>query len=107
MRREGPTEEEVEAAKTYLSGLYPMRFETNEAVAAAIAEIRVYDLGDQWVQRFVPEIRAVTRPLAAEAAKKYLFDRPPTLAVVGNAAAVRKQLADFGRLRVIKAAELE
>jgi len=106
MRREGPTAEEVEAAETYVAGLFPMRFETNEAVAAAIAEIRVYGLGDRWVQRFVPGIKAVTRPMAAAAAKKYLFDRPPTMVVVGNAAAVRKQLGGLGRLRVIQAAEL-
>jgi zinc protease len=106
MRQYGPTAEEVKAAKTYLGGLYPMRFETNESVAAAIAEIRVYGLGDDWVQRFVPRIAAVTRPMAAQIARKYLFDRIPALVVVGNAAVVRKQLAGLGTPRVLKAAEL-
>src|SRR5262249_55718396 len=40
MRRKGPTAEELDAAKKYLAGLFPLRFETNEAVAAALAEIR-------------------------------------------------------------------
>ena len=106
MRQYGPTAEEVKAAKTYLRGLYPMRFETNESVAAAIAEIRVYGLGDDWVEQFVPRIAAVTRAMATQVARKYLFDRIPALVVVGNAAVVRKQLAGLGTPRVVKPAEL-
>ncbi len=107
MREHGPTAEEVKAAKTYLSGLFPMRVETNESVAQAITEMRVYQLGDDWVDRFVPRLTAVTRAMAAQMARKYLLHGPPVTVVVGNAGTAKKQLAGLGTVRVVKAAELE
>lgn len=107
MRRTGPSVEEVKAAKKYLAGLFPMRLETNESVASAIAEMRVYDLGDDWVERFVPRVSTVTAPMAAKMARKYLFDRPPAMVIVGKAAAIKKQLAGVGPLKVVQASEIE
>jgi zinc protease len=107
MRLRGPSEEEVAAAKRYLAGLYPLGIETNEAVAGAIAEMRLYRLGDDWVERFRERLFAVTVEEAARMAKKYLFRKPPTLAIVGSAHLLRGQLAGLGKLRVARPSELK
>ena len=100
-------QEEVAAAKRYLAGLYPLGIETNEAVAGAIAEMRLYRLGDDWVERFRERLFAVTVEEAARMAKKYLFRKPPTLAIVGSAHSLTGKLAGLGKLRVARASELK
>jgi zinc protease len=107
MRNHGPTAQELQAAKTYLSGLFPLRFETNDAVAGAIAEIRLYNLGDDWVERYRERLAHVSLDEVRRVAKKYLLAAPPTLVVVGNAGAVRRQLVGLGAVKVMPAAELE
>lgn len=107
MRAKGPTARELETAQTYISGLYPLRLETNESVAAAIAETRMFELGDDWVTRFRERVRAVTRAQAQEAARTWLPGPDPAIVVVGNAAKVKKQLKAFGTVEVRPVAELE
>lgn len=107
MRSRGPSLRELEAAKMYLGGLFPLRFETNDAVAAAVAEIRLYQLGDDWVERYRERLAQVTVEQARQVAKKYLLVEPPTLVLVGNAAAMRKQLVGLGPMKVIKVSELQ
>jgi len=107
MGNAGPTRAELEAAKTYLGGLYPLKFETNDAVAGAIADIRLYHLGDDWVERYRERLMAVTVEQAREVARKYLLAEPPTLVLVGKAASVKRQLAGLGPQKVIEAAEVQ
>lgn len=107
MREKGPSTRELETARTYLAGLYPLRLETNESVAAAIAETRIYNLGDDWVSSYRGRIRAVTRAEAKEAARRYLPDDAPALVVVGKADKVRRQLKGLGKIDVRSVSDFE
>jgi zinc protease len=106
MHARGPTERELETARTYLAGLYPLRLETNESVAAAIAETRLYGLGDDWVQRYRERVRAVTREQAQAVAREVLPVEAPAVVVVGNAARVKKHLKGLGPVEVKPLADL-
>lgn len=107
MRKGGLTAPELKNAQTYLRGLYPLRTETNEALAAAIGDMALYGLGDDWVEQYRDRVGAVTLKQAAEAARAYCFARKPALVVVGNAAKVVKQLKKYGKPEVVKVSELE
>jgi zinc protease len=107
MQGKGPKPKELSTAQTYLAGLYPLRLETNESVGAAIAETRLYGLGDDWIPGYRDRVRAVTRARASEAAARYLPVDEPALVVVGNAARVKKMLAGFGQVDVRPIAEVE
>lgn len=107
MKAKGPTPRELETAKRYLAGLYPLRLETNESVAAAIAETRLYGLGDDWVSLYRQRVSEVTRPRASEVARRYLPAENPAVVVVGNAAKVRKQLKGLGPIEVRSIADVE
>ncbi len=100
MHAKGPTEKELETARTYLAGLYPLRLETNESVAAAIAETRLFGLGEDWVSRYRERVRAVTRKEAHAAARRLLPVEAPAVVVVGNAAKVKKHLKGLGPIEV-------
>lgn len=53
----GATQEELTTAQRYLTGSYPMRLETNGAVAGQLLEAELYGLGDGYIRRY-PEIIA-------------------------------------------------
>ncbi len=49
MAQEGVTAEELEAAKTYLTGEYPLRFDGNEDIAAIMVNMQMIDLPPEYV----------------------------------------------------------
>jgi zinc protease len=107
MRSKGPTAKEVATVQRYISGLYPARLETNEAIAGAIADVVHYGLSEDWISQYRERIAAVTVAQAAAAARKHLFGDQRVIVLVGNAAKLKKQAAKFGRVSVIKPSELE
>ena len=106
VRKAGITAPELKRAKTYLAGLFPMRLETNESLAAAKAEILLYGLGDDWIERYRERVHEVTLPRAKEVAARYLFAEPPVLVVVGNAEKAQKQVERFGKVQVVPLTEV-
>lgn len=107
MRAHGPTAKEVATVQRYISGLYPARLETNEAIAGAIADVVHYGLGEDWIAQYRERIAAVTVAEAAAAARRHLFDEQRVIVLVGNAKVLARRAAKFGRVRVIKPADLE
>jgi zinc protease len=107
MRQKGMTAGELAHAQTYLSGLYPLRTETNDSVAGTLAQVRLYGVDTDWVERYQERVRAVTLKEANAVAASYLFAQPPLVVLVGNAAALREQVAPFGEVQVLPATESE
>ncbi len=88
MTDEGPTEAEMEDARDYLTGVFPVRLETNAGVASQLLGAEVYGLGLDYIERYSSIVRGVTREAAAAAARAYL--RPKSgyaLVVAGSVAA--------------------
>jgi zinc protease len=106
VRKRGITPAELLRAKTYLAGLFPLRLETNEALAGARAEIVLYELGEDWVDRYRERVHEVTLAQARQVAGKYLFAQKPAIVVVGKAAQLRKQVARFGEVKVWSLSEV-
>ncbi|XXF81354.1 pitrilysin family protein [Myxococcaceae bacterium GXIMD 01537] len=107
VREGGVTPKELKSAQTYLAGLYPLRTETNESIAGVIADMRLNQLGDDWVEKFRDRLRAVTPKQAAEAGARYCYPEKPTLVVLGHAAKVRPLLEGLGPITVVPASEYE
>jgi len=69
---EGPTDEEMEEAKGYLTGVFPVRLETNAGVAGQLLSAEIYGLGLDYIERYPSLIRSVTTARAREAARQHL-----------------------------------
>jgi zinc protease len=80
MRDSGATAQELEDAKTYLTGAYPLRFDSNDDIADELLGIQMEDLGIDYVNKRNAMIRAVTLADVQRAAKRVL--RPDHLLVV-------------------------
>ncbi len=107
VRKGGLPAKELKSAQTYLAGLYPLRTETNESIASIMADIRVYNLGEDWVEKFRDRLRAVTPKQVKEAAGKYLFPSAPLIVLLGKASEVKKQLKGLGPVTVVPVSEYE
>jgi zinc protease len=80
MQQEGPTQVEIDAAKTYLLGYYAQNFSTTRSAAQTLLGIQMEGLGIDYPTRREQEISAVTLDQAKAAAKR-IFD-PAKLVVV-------------------------
>jgi zinc protease len=107
VREGGIPAAELKKAQRYLAGLYPLRTETNESVAAVISDIRLHGLGDDWVEKFRERLLAVKSKQTQEVAAKYLFPKSPLIVLVGRASEVKKQLKGLGSVTVVPASDYE
>ncbi|KPV39484.1 hypothetical protein AN478_09980 [Thiohalorhabdus denitrificans] len=55
----GPTEEEVGAAQRYLTGSFPLDIAGNKDIVSNLATMGFYGLGENYLERYIPRVRAV------------------------------------------------
>lgn len=100
---EGLTKKELDDARDFLVGVFPLRFETPEAIGASMASRVTYRLPDDFFDTYRSNMETVTLEDANAAAATRL--RPDRLAivVVGDASAVQDSLgsANFGPVTVV------
>jgi zinc protease len=82
MRDQGPTAAELAAAKAYLTGSYPLRFDTSDKIAASLLGIQIENLGIDYIDKRNAMIEAVTLDDVKRVAKR-LFATDLSLVVVG------------------------
>jgi predicted Zn-dependent peptidase len=97
--------DELDIARDYLVGVFPLRFETAGQVASALGGLVALDLPDDELDRYRPGVAAVSAADVRGAANRHI--RPDELAVVvvGDAAKVEPELrgAGLGELTVVPA----
>ncbi|MBS8261415.1 insulinase family protein [Roseibium polysiphoniae] len=85
MATEGPTEAELESAKRFLTGSYPLRFDASGKIARQLVALQNADLGIDYFDRRNSEIEAVTLEDVRHVAKRLLDGKAPTVSTVGPA----------------------
>lgn len=84
MRTEGVTDEELQEAKDYLIGSFPLRLDTNQRIARFLARVEYLDLGLDYPEQYPELIRAVTKEDVKRVANEYLEPDKLILVVVGD-----------------------
>jgi zinc protease len=93
IRGEEVSVSELELATNYLAGVFPIRYETTEAVAAALMLATVYDLPEEYFTTYRDRISAVTRADVLAAARAHLHPDALQVLAVGNAPVITEPLA--------------
>jgi zinc protease len=78
------TEEELERAKTYLTGAYPLRFDGNATIAGILAGMQAEGLPIDYVENRNTYIEAVTLEDVRRVAARLLRPEALTFVVVGR-----------------------
>ena len=84
MAKDGPTAQELDLAKTFLTGSYPLRFDSDSAIADQLLGIQQDKLGIDYINKRNGEVNAVTMEQVKEQAKRLLKPEALIVSVVGK-----------------------
>jgi zinc protease len=96
MRAEEIRPEELSLATSYLDGVFPIRYETTDAIAAALANLVIYGLPDDYFDRYRERVRAVTAADVLTAARAHLHPDQMQIVAVGDPGVVHTPLEKLG-----------
>ena len=92
IRAEAISIDELSLATSYLDGVFPIRFETTAAIAAALSVLVLHGLPDDYYDRYRARVRAITTEQILEAAQRHLHPDALQMVVVGDPSVVRAPL---------------
>jgi zinc protease len=84
IRSELVTEQELNDAKDYLTGSFPLRLDTNRKVANFLAQVEFFELGLEYPNHYSDLIRTVEREDVLRVAKRYLDPERLITVLVGD-----------------------
>jgi zinc protease len=84
IRKEPVSDKELEDAKKYLIGSFPMRFDTQGKLVNFLSQVEYYHLGLDYPARYPSIIRTITKEEVRKVARKYLHPDRVILVIVGN-----------------------
>ena len=101
------TDAELKAARDYLVGVFPLRFETPGPVAGSLAGLFVHRLPDDELDRYRPSIEAVTADDVQRVAREHIRPEAAAVVLVGDHDAFGDALeaAAIGPVDVVRDAE--
>jgi len=80
----GPSQEELESAKAYLTGAYALRFESSTSIASQLLWIQIENLGIDYVSKRNELVEAVTMHDIKRVAKRMLAPDRLLTTIVGK-----------------------
>jgi zinc protease len=84
IQKELVSEKELEAAKKYLIGSFPMRLDTQGKLANFLLQVEYYGLGLDYPEKYPSLIRSITREDILRVARKYLHPEKYILVIVAD-----------------------
>jgi zinc protease len=104
IRSERVTDAELRAARDYLIGVFPLRFETPGPIVQALTGLLIHDLPDDELATYRERIDAVTADDVLAAARAHLHLERAAAVLVGDASVVGSSLevVGFGPVEVIR-----
>jgi len=94
--QDGPTQTEVERARDYIAGIFPLHLETTGQVAARISELQVYGLPDDFFGSYRDRIREVTVDRVLAAGRAAIRPEELVVVVAGDEGGIRGPLEELG-----------
>jgi zinc protease len=80
---DGPTDEELNDARDYMTGSLALGLETNDGIAGTLLGTERYGLGLDYIARYPSIIRAITAEQIVDVARKYLSTENYIVVVAG------------------------
>jgi len=90
---------EIEQAKSFIIGNFPLRIETFDDLSAAVSEIKALNLGEKHWEKFYDNIMLINSEKAFEMAKTYLLSNP-VVVIVGDASKILDHIHEFAEIEV-------
>ncbi len=100
--QDGPTDEEVAAARDFAAGIFGLQLETSSQIASRVTQLVVFGLPEDYFHTYRDHVRGVTTEEAAAAARRHMRPGQAQIVVVGDADQVAGPIEalDLGPLEV-------
>ena len=89
------SEKEINDAKSYLTGVFPIRLETQEGMTDQLVQIKMLNLPNDYLERYRDRVQAVTIDEIRRVAEKYVRPDEAALIVVGDGTSVLEQIKPY------------
>jgi zinc protease len=86
------TPAEMDFARDYLAGVYPIQSETAERVAERVLTVAAFDLPEDYNDTYPDRVRSVTRAQVRQMAQRYLGTKSLDIVLAGNVGGFRDAL---------------
>lgn len=90
------SQKEITDAKSYLTGVFPIRLETQEGLTDQLVQIKMLNLPNDYLQTYRDRVQAVTVEEIQRVARAYVKPDEAAMIVVGDGALVLDQMKPYG-----------
>ncbi len=87
--------DEIADAKNFLTGVFPIRVETQEGLTNLLVNQFLYGLPDDYLQTYRANVEAVTDDQILDAARKYVRPDEAAIVIVGDASQMISQVESY------------
>src|SRR6266478_2829794 len=95
IRTEPVSEKEILDAKSYLTGVFPIRLETQEGLIDQLVQIKMFGLPDNYLNTYRSQIQSVTREQIRAVALKYVKPDEAAIVIVGDGNQLSEQIKPY------------
>jgi zinc protease len=95
IRDDRVSEKEVADAKSYLTGVFPIRLETQEGVIDQLVQLKMFGLPDDYLDIYRTRVQQVTIEQIQEVAQKYVKPDEAAIVIVGDGAQLSDQIKPY------------
>ena len=94
------TQEELDNAKNYLIGNFPITIETPDQIVGQVVEVRLLGLGKKYLETYRENIAAVTVEDVQATMQSYLHPDNIDIILVGDAVAIHDKVAEVANVKL-------
>jgi zinc protease len=95
IREDRVSDKEINDAKSYLTGIFPIRLETQEGLIDQLVQIKMLSLPANYLETYRDRVQAVTVEEIQRVANEYVRPDEAAIIIVGDGAAVTDQIKPY------------
>ncbi|HTO75429.1 MAG TPA: pitrilysin family protein [Thermoanaerobaculia bacterium] len=99
LQGEAPPEKELAGIKNYMAGTFVLQNSSRPGIIGQLAFVDLQGLPDDYLNRFVANVNAVTPAKVQETAKKDLPDDKATIVIAGDRKVIEEQVKPYGTIK--------
>jgi zinc protease len=95
IRNERVPDEELRNAKSYLTGVFPIRIETQDGLIDQLTSVKMFDLPSNYLHTYRDRVNAVTADDVMRVGQLHVTPDRAAIVVVGDAAEIENQVREY------------
>ena len=95
IRDDAVSDEEISNAKSYLTGVFPIRIETQDGLIDQYVNMKMFDLPDDYLKTYRDNVSNVSVADIQRIAQKYVTPDRAAIVIVGDGAEVTEQVKSY------------